>query len=204
MIQFYGAPMSSAGRTHWMLEEVGVPYEYHRVKLRDEAASAELRKINPAGTVPFLVDGDLRLGESCAINFYLAETYKQDLIPPGVIGRSRALYWSFWAMTNLQPVALDAMFAMIPATDRPPGRGSPEALPHTKATAARLLDYLESQLDGYLVGSTFSVADVIAGSVVNVAIRGNAATPGPKTLAWMEGLRARPPYQAAIAKSTAA
>jgi glutathione S-transferase len=194
MIHFYGAPMSSAGRTHWMLEEVGVPYEYHRVNLRDEASRNELRAINPGGKIPFIVDGDVALAESAAINFYLADRYKPALMPADVGGRARVLQWSFWAMTNLQPRALDVMFhaMMLPAEKR-----NAETLASAKQTSQALLDHFETEVGTYLVGDRLSVADVIAGSVVNLALRAGAATGGPKTTAWIEALRARPGYQKA-------
>ena len=185
MIQFYGAPMSSAGRTHLMLEEVGVPYEFHRVNLRDEAARAEFLKLNPAGKIPYLVDGDFKLIESCAINFYLAEKYKPELMPTDLHERTRVYQWSFWALTNVQPDAIVVMFSMMRPNE---AHGDIAA---KKAHCQRLLDYLESSLDGYLVGKRFTVADINAGSVVNLAQRVNAATLGPKTTAWIDGLRAR-------------
>ena len=197
-IQFYGAPMSSAGRTHLMLEEVGVPYEYHRVNIRDEAARAALLAVNPGGKIPFIIDGDVRLAESAAINFYLAEKYKPELMPSALESRARVYMWSFWAMTNLQPEALKFMFhsAMLPAEQR-----RPEEAESAKARCAGLMDYLEAQLDTYLVDRTFSVADVIVGSVVNIVLRAGAAPGGPRTNAWMEGLRARPAWQAVMRAS---
>jgi len=193
MIHFYGAPMSSAGRTHWMLEEVGVPYEYHRVNVRDPAAMAEFVKVNPGGKIPYLIDGDVRLAESAAINFYLAETYKPELLPRDPIARVQALQWSFWALTNLQPESLKVMHGMMAPTDQ----RDDDAVKTSKERCQRLLDTLEAQLDTYLVGGTLSVADINAGSVVNLALRVNAATAGPKTAAWIEGLRARPAYKKA-------
>jgi glutathione S-transferase len=195
MIEFYGAPMSSAGRTHWMLEEVGVPYHYHRVSLRDEAARRAYLEVNPAGKVPFIIDGDLRLAESCAINFYLAEKYQPEMLPATIAGRAIAYQWAFWAMTNLQPEAVKVMsHAML----LPPERRNPDELATGKQRAQALLDHFETEVPGaYLIGDALTVADVIAGSVVNLAIRANAAQPGPRTSAWMEGLRARPGYQKA-------
>jgi len=194
MIQFYGAPMSSAGRTHLMLEEVGVPYQYHRVALRDEAAMAEYRKINPSGKVPFIIDGDFRLAESCAINFYLAEKYKPELLPTSLEDRARVTMWSFWTMTNLQPDVLAVMFSMMKPSEPHPG------LDAKKANIQKLMDQLEGALDGYLVGKKLSVADFIAGSMVNLAERVNAAKFGPKTTAWLEGLRAREAWKRVAAQ----
>src|SRR5690349_1623914 len=182
MVHFYGAPMSSAGRTHWMLEEVGVAYEYHRVNLRDDAGRAEFRAINPSGKIPFLVDRDLGMTESAAINFYLAETYKPALIPAGPHGRFKALEWTLWAMTNLQPEAIDVMLhsMRLPAEQR-----SAETLASAKRTAQELIDYLETRIGAFVVGDALSVADVNVGSVVNLALRIGAATAGPKVTAWI-------------------
>jgi len=184
--------MSSAGRTHWMLEEVGVPYEYHRIDVRNPESHAKLLTVSPAGKIPFIIDGDMRLSESCAINFYLAERYKPELLPTDLRGRAMAHQWAFWAMTNLQPEALKVMFAFMDPT-----KTKPEELASTKQTVQKLMDHFESQLGTYLIDDELSVADVIAGSVINLTMRVNAATAGPKTTAWMEALRARPAYQKA-------
>ncbi len=108
-IQFYGAPMSSASRTHVMLEECGVPFEYHRVNNRDPEAKAAYLKINPSGKIPFLVDGDLQLVESVAINFYLAEKYAPQLWSTDVAERARIYSWSLWGISTLQHDALRVM-----------------------------------------------------------------------------------------------
>jgi glutathione S-transferase len=194
MIQFYGAPMSSAGRTHWMLEEVGVPYEYHRVNPRG-GDKAELLAVNPGGKIPFIVDGDVRLAESAAINFYLAEKYQSAMMPDDVVGRARVYQWSFWAMTNLQPEALKVMHQLMAPADK----RDAEAMTAGKQACQRLVDHLETQVGTYLVGPTFTVADVNAGSVLNLVDRTGAAACGPRTKAWLEALRERPAYKKATA-----
>jgi glutathione S-transferase len=182
--------MSSAGRTHWMLEEIGVPYEYHRVALRDPAATAEFRKVCPAGKVPFVIDGDVRLYESIAINFYLAERYKPEMWSTDPIERSKLYQWSLWGITNLQPESLKVMFAMMA-----PAKANAEEVAESKRRCQSLLDHLEPEIGQYVVGDRFTVADVNLASNVNLALRTDAAKGGPKTVAWMEAMRARPAYE---------
>src|SRR5262245_26582684 len=112
--------MSSAGRSLWMLEEVGVPYEYKKVNLREEAARSEYKKVNPGGKVPFLIDGDVRLAESIAINFYLAEKYKPELWPGDLAERALVYQWSLWSITNLQPETMRflAHTSFLPEAER--------------------------------------------------------------------------------------
>lgn len=193
MITFYGAPMSSAGRSRWMLEEVEVPYQF--VLTNPRQPTDELKALNPGGKIPFLVDGELRLFESWAINAYLAAKYRPELAGATIEEQALIDQWSFWAATNLQPQALEYMFhtAMLPPDQREPARADT-----ARKGVERFLAQLEAALTGaYLVGDRFTVADVNVGSVVNLPLRSGLPA-GPRVTAWMEGLRARPAYQRGV------
>jgi glutathione S-transferase len=193
VIELYGAPMSSSGRTRWMLEEVGVPYEYKRVDTRSgQTRSPEYLALYGGGKVPVLRDGDLVLGESIAINFYLAEKYKPELMPSELAQRARAYQWSLWGVTNLQNELLTIMFDAM----KPPEQRNAAATEAAKSSALSLLQFLERSLAGrsYLLGEQLSVADVNLGSVVNLARRSGLLAELPNTAAWMERLAARPAY----------
>ncbi len=197
MIKFYGSPASSSGRTRWMLEEVGVPYEYIVVDVRGgEARKAAFREINPFGTVPFLVDGDVRLAESMAINTYLAGQYKPELVPADAVGRALAWQWSLWAITSVQPKALDVMMQMM----RPdPERGA-KIMDEAKSALSSQLDLLERSMTGeFVLGDKFTVADVNVGSCINLVARLRALPeePWPKVFAWLARMRERPAYKRA-------
>lgn len=67
-------------RVRWTLQELGVEFEAVTVNmLAGEHRSAEFLKVNPAGKLPVLVDGDLTLTESVAIVVYWPKnTRKKD------------------------------------------------------------------------------------------------------------------------------
>src|SRR5208282_4927458 len=76
MLQLYGNPRSRAMRCIWMLEEVGEPYQLIEKSTRvDDLQTADYLRLNPNARIPTLVDGDMVLWESMAINIYLSEKY---------------------------------------------------------------------------------------------------------------------------------
>ncbi len=75
-MKLYGVAQSRAQRSLWLLEELGIDYEHEKTSFQTDAKKPEyLANINPNGKVPALVDGDLVLFESMAINLYLAQKY---------------------------------------------------------------------------------------------------------------------------------
>jgi glutathione S-transferase len=114
MITLYGSPKSSAGRCYWTLEEAGVPYTLKEVDMKNkEHKSPEFLKINPMGKVPAMVDGDVTLFESMAINFYIADTYKKELLGSTPGERGLAHQWSFWATSELQGPIIDIFIQKV-------------------------------------------------------------------------------------------
>jgi len=74
MLKLYGNPRSRTERCLWMLEETGEPYELVRTSVRTEdLQSAAYLQLNPNARIPTLVDGEIVLWESMAINLYLAQ-----------------------------------------------------------------------------------------------------------------------------------
>ena len=90
MIKLYGIRQSRAMRSLWALEELGVPYENVPINFATDAKKPEYLKINPNGRIPALVDGDVALFESMAINLYLAKKYDKTGLYPRSLETRRA------------------------------------------------------------------------------------------------------------------
>ena len=195
MIIFYGSPMSSAGRTHWMLEEVGVPYEYRRISVRaGENKQPDFLAVNPSGKIPCIQDGDLTLTESMAINFYLAEKYGRALMPADVGERARVYQWSFWAISNVQPLLLTIMLNTMM---RPEAERDAAAVETARSQIGPYLDLLDAALNGheYLVGNRFTVGDLNTASVIGLApMVGVDLSRYANTQAWLNRVQGRPAF----------
>src|SRR5262245_47270491 len=121
MLKVYGTRQSRAFRTVWLVEELGVPYELVPTQFATDAKEPQYLAINPNGKVPALVDDDVTLFESMAINLYLARKYdRAGLQPRSLEDEARAVQWSFWGMTEIEPplmqILLNRMF--LPPTQR--------------------------------------------------------------------------------------
>ena len=161
----HGPTASRAMRAQWMANELGVEFETATESFRDGSTrSPEYLAVNRAGHVPAIQDGDFGMGESCAINIYLAKKHGK-LMPASLEDEARVLEWSFWVMTDVEGPMLDYLFhaAMLPEDQR-------DADVAAKAVAS--LEWPLAVLDGYLkdnewlVGGDFSVADLNVAAVL--------------------------------------
>ena len=82
MVTVYSAPDTRAMRVIWLLEEIGVKAEIKSMPYPPRKHAPDYIAVNPSGTVPLLVDGDVRLSESMAICDYLATKHDSSLIVP--------------------------------------------------------------------------------------------------------------------------
>jgi glutathione S-transferase len=102
-------------------------------------------------------------------------------------------------MTELEAPAIESD-AIESARQR---EANPEASAKAAARCAEAIAVLDSALSGtppFLVGSRFSVADLVAGGALGVAVRVGAIEPSPTSAAYMESLASRPAWQRASSR----
>lgn len=179
-------------RVVWALEEVGADYELV-IMGAEEGRSAEHRARHPLGRVPVLEDEQGPLFESTALVFYVAELYPEAglLPPPATHERAVVQGWSIFAMTELEPPAIESYRQR---------EANPQASAKAVMRCADALAVLEGALSGtppYLVGSRFSVADIVVGGVLGAAVRVGTIELSPTITAYMDSLTARPARQRA-------
>ena len=195
MLQLYGNSRSRAMRCLWMLEEMGKPYQLIEKSTRaDDLQDSEYLRLNPNARIPTLVDGDLVLWESMAINLYLAQKYEGPMHCPGPEVLGLAAQWSFWAMLETEALLLDLLNhrAVLPEFARDPSYAERDELLLKKP-----LDVLNGALveHDYLVGNSFTVADL---NVASILVWGKMArlnlSKHPEVRRWFDACLARPAY----------
>jgi glutathione S-transferase len=195
MLQLYGNPRSRAMRCLWMLEEMGKPYQLIEKTTRaDDLQSANYRRLNPNARIPTLVDGDLVLWESMAINLYLAQKYDGPMHCAGPEVLGVAAQWSFWGMLEMEALLLDLLWhrAVLPEFARDASYAERDEL-----LLNRPLGVLNDALSGrgYLASNDFTVADLnvaailVWGKMVRLNMSGHA-----DVARWFDASLARPAY----------
>lgn len=196
MIQIYGSPKSSAGRCFLMLEECGLSYKHMPLDMSQKEHKAEaFLKLNPNGKVPCIMDDDFVLWESAAIVQYLAQKHKPEMLGTSLQEKALVQQWSFWTMTEAQPPMIDILIQnyFVPEDKR-----DTALIARREAQLPNLFAVLENELKNkkFLVGNSYTVADLMVGSAINVAMKLHinlAAFPNIKS--WMAELQGRPAWR---------
>jgi glutathione S-transferase len=198
-IVFYHNPQSRGRIVHWMLEEVGAPYEIKVVDFEKmEHKSADFLSINPMGKIPAIVHRGTVITESAAICAYLADAFPAAGLAPGLEDPKRGTYlrWLFFGAGCLEPAIIDHMFSRPP-----PSR--PTAMSY--GNYADTVNTLEKALTPgpFVLGDRFSAADVFIGSAMGWGLALKALEPRPVFGAYLGRVAERPAYQRANAQNEA-
>lgn len=197
MLTLYHNPQSRSAVAHTMLHEIGEPFEIVPIDLqKGEQKSPEFLKINPMGKIPVLRDDDVIVSETPAILSYLADKYPAAGLAPAITSPDRARYlrWMFFYGSVFEPACIDlSLKRETPASMA--GWGRPE----------EALDALSAALTPgpWILGDTYSAADVLIASGVSYMLGFNVLPERPEYLAYAERLDARPARQAAKAADAA-
>lgn len=189
MMKLYWSPRSRSFTALWLLEETGQPYERLLTDISTGAQKTpEFLAVNPMGKVPALRDGDVSIAESAAICAYVAERYPDAKLapPPGDPRRGKYLQWLFFGPSCIEP-ALIQVFTKLEVPTSTAAWGS----------ATQVFDVLDATLKKgpWILGETFSAADIVIGSGLNFAVKVFGMVPTrPSFDRYIDGCKARPAF----------
>lgn len=194
MYTLYGSPSTAGTAIHWLLLELGAPFE---VKLLDfdkgEHKAPDYLAVNPDGVVPTLLIDGAPVTQMAAIATLLAERHPEAELAPPVGSPERADYlsWSFWLANSFQPNFRAWFYPHEPAGGQAEEAVKSAARERIEAGLARL-DARLSDRD-HLVGNGFTTVDLLA----TILCRWTRNMPKPAT-AWpnlkryLDAVRLRP------------
>ena len=195
-LTLYTNPMSRGRIAHWMMEEVGEPYDTVYLDYGPPMKAAAYLAINPMGKVPALVHGATIVTEYAAICAYLADTFPK----AGLAPRNRGAYyrWLFFGAGPLEAAIITASLG-VTVPDELRGRVGFGAMKTT-------LDALEGALSStpYLAGDAFSAADVATGSQIGWGMQFGGIEKRPVFEDYWARVSDRAAYRRALALDNAA
>lgn len=193
-VSFFHSPQSRSAGTRALLEELGADYELHVLSLKaGEQRQPAYLAINPMGKVPAIHHDGALVTEQPAIFIYLADLYLEaKLAPPlGDPLRGPYLRWLVFYGSCFEPAVTDKSLQREPAPPSTCGYGDYDTMLKT------LVDQLEK--GPYLLGDTFSAADVLWGTALNWTTLFKLVPDLPVIRAYIDRVLARPAIRRAAA-----
>lgn len=196
-LTLYHAAPSRSSIVHWMLEELGEPYDLHVLSLKTgDHKRPEYLAVNPMGKVPAIRHRGVVITEASAICAYLADEFPRARlnVPVGDPRRGIYLKWLFFSPSCVEPAIIDRAF---PRKEPPP----PSALGYGDGdTVMRVLAKGVGAADPYLMGEQFTAADVVIGSGLRWGMMFKLIPERPEFAAYVGRLSERPALRRATEK----
>lgn len=164
-LQLYSLPTPNGVKLSIMLEEIGLPYEFHLVDImKDDQKTPEFLSLNPNGKIPAILDPNgpggkpLALFESGASLQYLAEKTGK-LLPSDPTRRWETIQWVHFQMGGIGP-----MFGQVGFFHKFAGKDYEGKRPLQRyvAESKRLIGVVEARLKGrqWIMDDDYSIADI--------------------------------------------
>jgi len=204
-MKLYGFGPTRSVRALWALKELDVDFEFVPVDPRvGEHKRPEFLRLNPAGKIPVLVDGDTVIPESAAIVMYLADKYpEKNLLPSDLKERAEAYRWVMFAVTELeQPLWRITKHTQL----YPEDKRIPADIVLAKEEFLAMAAVLDRRLEGrqFIVGDRVTIADCVTAYLIDWADLLALLDGLPHLRAYLERMYARPTAPQRIANAFAA
>lgn len=184
-------------RPLWTLEEMGLDYELTVMPFPPRYLQKSYLEVNPLGTVPALVDGEITMTESAGICQYLVDTYgPTDL----AVGRDEADYGTYLNWLHRCDATLTFPQTLVLRYTRlePEETRNPQVAADYRKWFAHRFRSVERALEDrtYLCSERFTIADIcvlyclVLASSLDID---EVFTPNVKR--WWDLITQRPAYQ---------
>ncbi|HYE45794.1 MAG TPA: glutathione S-transferase family protein [Caulobacter sp.] len=197
MIQLWHCVDARSFRALWALEELGIPYDLKLMPFPPRFREPTYLAVNPLGTIPLMLDGEVRMTESAAIVQYLAtrEGPTALAVTPGDPAYGAWLNWLHFGEATLTfPQTLVLRYRTLE-----PGR-CPQAADDYERWFLSRLKAIDRALQGddWLCAGRFTGADISVGYALLLATRiGLEAQFPPAVAAYWGRLQTLPSYRRA-------
>jgi glutathione S-transferase len=204
-MKLYHCKDARSFRPLWALEELGLDYELVNMPFPPRALYPGYLAINPLGTVPTLVDGELTMTESSGICHYLAEKAAPSplRVDPSEASYGEYLNWLYRSDATLTfPQTIVLRYSRL----EPEERRLPQAVEDYSVWFLSRLRSVETALEGrdFLCADRFTIADIAVHYALYLGRSlGLDERYKPNCRAYLDRLIERPAFQRALAKQDA-
>jgi len=164
MYRLYYSPGAASLAIHWMLIELGVPFDLALIDTEArQQKTPEYLALNPGGVVPTLIVDGAPMSESTAILMLLAERHSPGALSPAPGSSDRAAYlqWMIYLANTLLPAFRAWFYPDEPASAEASEAAGRVALARIEGAWDRL-DAQLAESGPYLLGDSLTAADFLA------------------------------------------